>query len=131
MEEVCALHFISSLHFTLKFVFPYLSGEFGDVCKGKLKLNNNDSWAPVAIKTLKVGSSDKNRCDFLTEASIMAQFHHENIIFLEGVVTKSHPYMIITEYMDNGSLDTFLRVSKFYKILFSFLEKHKFWIFLS
>jgi serine/threonine protein kinase len=85
-------------------------GEFGDVCKGKLKLNCNDTWIPVAIKTLKVGSSEKNRCDFLTEASIMAQFHHENIIYLEGVVTKSHPYMIITEYMDNGSLDTFLRV---------------------
>ncbi len=84
-------------------------GEFGDVCKGKLK-NINNVWLTVAIKTLKVGSSEKNRCDFLTEASIMAQFHHENIICLEGVVTQSHPYMIITEYMDNGSLDTFLRV---------------------
>ena len=84
-------------------------GEFGDVCKGKLKSLNN-VWLTVAIKTLKVGSSEKNRCDFLTEASIMAQFHHENIICLEGVVTQSHPYMIITEYMDNGSLDTFLRV---------------------
>lgn len=84
-------------------------GEFGDVCKGKLK-NIHGIWVTVAIKTLKVGSSEKNRCDFLTEASIMAQFHHENIICLEGVVTQSHPYMIITEYMDNGSLDTFLRV---------------------
>jgi ephrin-B len=85
-------------------------GEFGDVCKGKLKTTSNQ-WITVAIKTLKVGSSEKNRCDFLTEASIMAQFHHENIICLEGVVTQSHPFMIITEYMDNGSLDTFLRVS--------------------
>lgn len=85
-------------------------GEFGDVCKGKLK-NVHNQWITVAIKTLKVGSSEKNRCDFLTEASIMAQFHHENIICLEGVVTQSNPYMIITEYMDNGSLDTFLRVS--------------------
>ena len=85
-------------------------GEFGDVCKGKLK-NLNNVWTTVAIKTLKVGSSEKNRCDFLTEASIMAQFHHENIICLEGVVTQSHPYMIITEYMENGSLDTFLRLN--------------------
>lgn len=85
-------------------------GEFGDVCKGKLKsLNNN--WLTVAIKTLKCGSSEKNRCDFLTEASIMAQFHHENIICLEGVVTQTHPYMIITEFMENGSLDTFLRLN--------------------
>jgi hypothetical protein len=91
-------------------------GEFGDVCKGKLKNTSttstaNNQWITVAIKTLKVGSSEKNRCDFLTEASIMAQFHHENIICLEGVVTQSNPYMIITEYMDNGSLDTFLRVN--------------------
>lgn len=84
-------------------------GEFGDVCKGKLKSLNN-MWLTVAIKTLKCGSSEKNRCDFLTEASIMAQFHHENIICLEGVVTQTHPYMIITEFMENGSLDTFLRV---------------------
>lgn len=64
----------------------------------------------VAIKTLKPGSSDKSRTDFLTEASIMGQFEHPNVIFLQGVVTKATPIMIITEYMENGSLDTFLRV---------------------
>ena len=42
----------------------------------------------VAIKTLKPGSSDKARADFLTEASIMGQFEHPNVIFLQGVVTK-------------------------------------------
>jgi len=87
-------------------------GEFGDVCKGKLKSSESGVWLTVAIKTLKCGSSEKNRCDFLTEASIMAQFHHENIVCLEGVVTQTHPYMIITEFMENGSLDTFLRVSE-------------------
>ncbi|XP_049824325.1 ephrin type-B receptor 1-B isoform X4 [Aethina tumida] len=84
-------------------------GEFGDVCKGKLKLNGID--IDVAIKTLKVGSLDKSRNDFLTEASIMGQFEHPNVIFLQGVVTKSNPVMIITEYMENGSLDTFLRAN--------------------
>ena len=43
----------------------------------------------VAIKTLKAGTSDKNRLDFLTEASIMGQFDDPNVIYLEGVVTKS------------------------------------------
>jgi ephrin-B len=65
----------------------------------------------VAIKTLKPGSSDKARSDFLTEASIMGQFEHPNVIFLQGVVTKATPVMIITEYMENGSLDTFLRAN--------------------
>lgn len=52
-----------------------------------------------------------NRNDFLTEASIMGQFEHPNVIFLQGVVTKSNPIMIITEFMENGSLDTFLRAN--------------------
>ncbi len=65
----------------------------------------------VAIKTLKPGSSEKARNDFLTEASIMGQFEHPNVIFLQGVVTKSNPIMIITEFMENGSLDTFLRAN--------------------
>ncbi|XP_050316258.1 ephrin type-B receptor 2 isoform X3 [Anthonomus grandis grandis] len=84
-------------------------GEFGDVCKGKLKMNGAE--IDVAIKTLKAGSLDKSRNDFLTEASIMGQFEHPNVIFLQGVVTKSNPVMIITEYMENGSLDTFLRAN--------------------
>lgn len=40
----------------------------------------------------------------------MGQFDHPNVIYLQGVVTRSNPVMIITEYMENGSLDTFLRV---------------------
>lgn len=74
----------------------------------------------VAIKTLKAGSLDKARNDFLTEASIMGQFEHPNVIFLQGVVTKSNPVMIITEYMENGSLDTFLRVCPLKKIRFRY-----------
>lgn len=45
----------------------------------------------VAIKTLKPGYSEKQRQDFLSEASIMGQFSHPNIIHLEGVVTKCEP----------------------------------------
>lgn len=93
-------------------VFPALGGgEFGDVCRGRLKVPPNFLQdIDVAIKTLKPGSSEKARCDFLTEASIMGQFDHPNVIYLQGVVTRSNPVMIITEYMENGSLDTFLRV---------------------
>lgn len=65
----------------------------------------------VAIKTLKPTTAEKPRLDFLTEASIMGQFDHANVIYLQGVVTKTNPIMIITEYMEHGSLDAFLRVS--------------------
>lgn len=94
---------------------------------------------PVAIKTLKPGYSEKQRQDFLSEATIMGQFSHPNIIHLEGVITKCESVfskadisvnflylfpplniyffifsvkhaMIVTEYMENGALDTHLKV---------------------
>uniref|UniRef100_A0A8R1TL09 receptor protein-tyrosine kinase n=1 Tax=Onchocerca volvulus TaxID=6282 RepID=A0A8R1TL09_ONCVO len=91
------------------------SGEFGEVCKGILqpsyRMTSSDisQVQTVAIKTLKPGSSDKAKSDFLMEASIMGQFTHENVIRLIGVVTKNEPVMIVIEYMENGSLDQFLR----------------------
>ena len=104
---------IDSRYITIEAIIG--GGEFGDVCRGRLNLpdRSNSSTADilVAIKTLKPGSSDKARMDFLTEASIMGQFEHPNVIFLQGVVTKAQPTMIITEYMENGSLDTFLRAN--------------------
>jgi ephrin-B len=55
----------------------------------------------VAFKTLKPGSGDKAKADFLMEASIMGQFDHPNVIRLIGVATRIEPTMIITEYMEN------------------------------
>ncbi|KAK1901892.1 Ephrin type-A receptor 8 [Dissostichus eleginoides] len=87
------------------------SGEFGEVCYGRMRLPGKRD-IPVALKTLKAGYTEKQKRDFLAEASIMAQFDHPNVIRLEGVVTQSKPAMIITEYMENGSLDSFLRGGK-------------------
>ncbi|XP_060226584.1 ephrin type-A receptor 6 isoform X4 [Meriones unguiculatus] len=129
------------------------AGEFGEVCSGRLKTPGKRE-IPVAIKTLKGGHMDRQRRDFLREASIMGQFDHPNIIRLEGVVTKrsfpaigveafcpsflragflnsiqaphpvtaggslparipaGRPVMIVVEYMENGSLDSFLRGGK-------------------
>lgn len=63
------------------------AGEFGEVYKGTLKASGKKE-VPVAIKTLKAGYTEKQRVDFLSEASIMGQFSHHNIIRLEGVVSK-------------------------------------------
>ncbi|XP_034006386.1 ephrin type-A receptor 7 isoform X5 [Trematomus bernacchii] len=84
------------------------AGEFGEVCSGRLKLPGKRDVS-VAIKTLKVGYTEKQRRDFLCEASIMGQFDHPNVVHLEGVVTRGKPVMIVIEYMENGSLDGFLR----------------------
>lgn len=116
--------------------------------RGSLKVPGRCEVA-VAIKTLKPGYTEKQRQDFLSEASIMGQFSHKNIIRLEGVVTKCKyqaikscfwsisctehvltgcsllpiisvkDAMIITEYMENGALDQYLRVC-FGQQLFTF-----------
>lgn len=64
------------------------AGEFGEVCSGLLRIPGKKE-IPVAIKTLKGGYTERQRRDFLREASIMGQFDNPNIIRLEGVVTKS------------------------------------------
>ncbi|KAM9728963.1 ephrin type-B receptor 4a [Menidia menidia] len=86
------------------------AGEFGEVCRGRLKIpGKKENY--VAIKTLKGGYTEKQRRDFLSEASIMGQFQHPNIIHLEGIITASCPVMILTEFMENGALDSFLRLN--------------------
>lgn len=62
------------------------TGEYGEVCCGRLKFPTKREVC-VAIKTLKAGFTEQQRRDFLSEASIMGQFDHPNIIRLEGVVT--------------------------------------------
>ncbi len=41
----------------------------------------------------------------------MGQFKHPNVITLYGVVTVVEPAMIVMEYMESGSLYSYLRVN--------------------
>ncbi|XP_007576563.2 ephrin type-A receptor 10 [Poecilia formosa] len=84
------------------------TGDFGEVCRGCLKLPSKREL-PVAIRTLRAGCSDKQRRTFLSEAGILGQFDHANIIRLEGVITTGNTMMIVEESMTNGALDSFLR----------------------
>uniref|UniRef100_A0A673K610 Ephrin type-A receptor 10 n=1 Tax=Sinocyclocheilus rhinocerous TaxID=307959 RepID=A0A673K610_9TELE len=84
------------------------TGDFGEVCRGCLKLPSKREL-PVAIKTLRAGCSEKQRRSFLSEAGILGQFDHANIVRLEGVITRGNTMMIVVESMANGALDSFLR----------------------
>lgn len=68
---------------------PFLccSGEFGEICRGCLKLSSKREL-PVAIQTLRAGCSEKQQRSFLAEACTMGQFDHSNVIRLEGVITR-------------------------------------------
>ena len=82
------------------------NGEFGDVCLGTL--NQNGHSVVVALKTLKPDVTERHKSDFYREASVMGQFHHENVILLLGV-TLQHPIMIVTPFMSNFSMQQYLR----------------------
>ncbi|KAG7258119.1 hypothetical protein CRUP_037884 [Coryphaenoides rupestris] len=63
-----------------------IARDFGEVCRGCVKLPSKRDL-PVAIKTLRAGCSDKQRRAFLSEAGVLGQFDHANVIRLEGVIT--------------------------------------------
>uniref|UniRef100_A0A2K6N9N9 Ephrin type-A receptor 10 n=1 Tax=Rhinopithecus roxellana TaxID=61622 RepID=A0A2K6N9N9_RHIRO len=84
------------------------AGRFGDLCCGCLQLPGRQEL-PVAVHTLRDSASDSQRLGFLAEALTLGQFDHSHIVRLEGVVTRGSTLMIVTEYMNHGALDGFLR----------------------
>lgn len=89
------------------------TGEFGSVTKrifdDDLALPNQQNPRAVAVKELRPGASGTDRQRFLVEAFITAQFRHENVVSLVGVVTAGEaselPIMLVLELCERGSLD--------------------------
>ncbi|KAK4881780.1 hypothetical protein RN001_005099 [Aquatica leii] len=89
------------------------SGAFGEVFEGKARnITNNEAEINVAIKTLRKGASDTEKCEFLQEAQLMSHFKHEHILQLLGVCLDNDPQFIIMELMQGGDLLTYLRSSR-------------------
>jgi len=84
------------------------NGAFGEVWKARAT-PPVDGQELVAVKTLKEGSSDKNRQDFYGEAALLGQFKHVNVIALHGVVLREDSPLIVIEYAENGALKSFLK----------------------
>ena len=59
------------------------------------------------MKKLEVRTS-KEKADFESEVRLIANVHHRNIIRLLGCSGKGPVQILVYEYMENGSLDTFL-----------------------
>ena len=84
-------------------------GNFGEVSKGSLSENPSLPGYLVAIKVLHRGVDTQGGRDLLlAEASLMAQFTHDNVVRLIGVVTAGDPLLIILEFCEKGSLDAYL-----------------------
>lgn len=79
-------------------------GNFGMVYRGSL-----NGTIQVAIKTISETASQREKNEFLNEASVMKNFLTFHIIKLLGVVSIGNPPFVIMELMENGDLKTYLR----------------------
>ncbi|CAK9806830.1 Insulin-like receptor [Anthophora plagiata] len=79
-------------------------GNFGMVYRGLY-----DKTTLVAIKTISKTASQREKNEFLNEASVMKNFSTYHIIKLIGVVSIENPPFVIMELMENGDLKTYLR----------------------
>ncbi|GFR05086.1 insulin-like peptide receptor [Trichonephila clavata] len=82
-------------------------GAFGTVYGGEADIKDK-GWIAVAVKTLKNGAKPEEKLDFLSEAEVMKQFDHINIVKLVGVCTMGEPVYTVMEFMLYGDLKTYL-----------------------
>ncbi|KAI6657553.1 Dual specificity protein kinase splB-like [Oopsacas minuta] len=75
-------------------------GCFGRVLRAEWKMEEDTDPIPVAVKCLNKNADSKLRLSFLTEAAIMGQFNHPNVLRLLGIVSVTEPYMLIIELME-------------------------------
>ncbi|KAJ8339387.1 hypothetical protein SKAU_G00361730 [Synaphobranchus kaupii] len=82
-------------------------GNFGEVVKGTLR-----DKTPVAVKTCKEDLPQELKIKFLSEARILKQYDHPNIVKLIGVCTQRQPIYIVMELVPGGDFLSFLRKKK-------------------
>ncbi|XP_008299651.1 tyrosine-protein kinase Fer [Stegastes partitus] len=83
-------------------------GNFGEVFKGTLQRDKT----PVAVKTCKEDLPPELKIRFLSEARILKQYDHPNIVKLIGVCTQRQPIYIVMELVPGGDFLSFLRKRK-------------------
>ncbi|XP_029444023.1 tyrosine-protein kinase TXK-like [Rhinatrema bivittatum] len=89
----------------LTFMKELGSGQFGVVHLGKWR-----TVVKVAIKAINEGAMSED--DFIEEAKVMMKLSHPKLVQLYGVCIKEKPLFIVTEFMVNGCLLTYLQQRK-------------------
>ncbi|XP_057750029.1 L-type lectin-domain containing receptor kinase IX.1-like [Arachis stenosperma] len=78
-------------------------GGFGGVYKGFLR----DLNIHVAIKRISQGSQQGVR-EYASEVKIISQLRHKNLVQLIGWCHRKNDLLLIYEFMENGSLDSYI-----------------------
>nr|DAD27242.1 TPA_asm: hypothetical protein HUJ06_028710 [Nelumbo nucifera] len=74
-------------------------GGFGSVYRAQLP-----GGQVVAIKRARREQRENLRSEFSSEVELLAKIEHRNLVRLLGYVDKGNEYIIITEYVPNGTL---------------------------
>ncbi|XP_034171540.2 insulin-like receptor-like isoform X1 [Osmia lignaria lignaria] len=86
------------------------NGSFGMVYEGIARdIVKGNPEVRCAVKTVNKDATDRERSEFLNEASVMKGFDAHHVVKLLGVVTRGQPTLVIMELMVNGDLKTYLR----------------------
>lgn len=78
-------------------------GGFGGVYKGLL----SHSETEVAVKRISKGSSQGKK-EYVSEVKIISRLRHRNLVQLIGWCHTKGEFLLVYEYLPNGSLDTHL-----------------------
>nr|UTM63729.1 Insulin-like receptor [Riptortus pedestris] len=84
-------------------------GSFGMVYEGRLYSTDGSAEQLCAVKTVNVQAADRDRIEFLNEASVMKAFNTHHVVKLLGVVSQGQPTLVIMELMRRGDLKSYLR----------------------
>ncbi|GFG35214.1 hypothetical protein Cfor_01318, partial [Coptotermes formosanus] len=85
-------------------------GSFGMVYEGIVRdVVEGHPEMHCAIKTVNEHATDRERSEFLNEASVMKAFNTHHVVRLLGVVSQGQPVLVVMELMANGDLKTYLR----------------------
>lgn len=85
-------------------------GSFGMVYEGILMQSDQENdRIRCAIKSVNENATDRERINFLKEASVMKAFDTHHVVHLLGVVSRGQPVLVVMELMALGDLKGYLR----------------------
>nr|CAI5859006.1 unnamed protein product [Callosobruchus analis] len=84
-------------------------GSFGMVWEGLARDIRGKTEIRCAVKTVNEHATNRERLEFLNEASVMKAFDTTHVVRLLGVVSQGQPTLVIMELMAHGDLKSYLR----------------------